>query len=83
MADLVIKIKGESVSIERALKRTDGALKNTTKQTKKTSASLNPGLKAAYAAVAAMLTGIVAQAFRKTIKLASPLCKSESLIWRA
>jgi hypothetical protein len=73
MADLIIKIKGDSVSVEKALKKTNAALKKTENQTKKTSLSANPGLKGAYMAVAAVMTGVVAQAFKKVIMLASDL----------
>jgi hypothetical protein len=70
MADLTIKIKGDSVSVENALKKTNQSLKKTQQQTKNTAKSADPGLKAAYMAVAAILTGVVAQAFKRVNQLA-------------
>jgi len=73
MADLTIVIKGDSASVQKALKNTNASLKKTEKQTKKTAKAANPGMKVAFAAVAAVLTGVVAQGFKKVIGLASDL----------
>lgn len=77
MAELVIKISGDSVDVENALRRTNAALGKTEKQSNKSAISLK-NLKMGYAAVAGILTGVVAKAFAKTISLASDFEETNS-----
>jgi hypothetical protein len=70
LAELTIKIKGDSKDAQQALKQTDDALENTGKTTKKTSTAMAGGY-AAIAAAAVAAGVMIGRAFIDIIKVSS------------